>query len=763
MIDYEIDKSYRDTIAKEIDPLSLIEPAVYKARNESKSWKNTRYPKIDPNFICISKDGTLGKVFKVGDLIIGLPSSEGKEIMNEGLSGANAKWKRTPIPKDFLDLEIAYRRDMKRYRQGNKRKEAREAYRKGKRVLEKKHEKHIEREFHRREHGLFIKVDEEVVYITGSNYMFLNYYFLTEDNMYPHFRITAMHTWWHWAACQADPTCWGELRLKSRRVAWTSEAASEALNMFTQYRYSQIPVVSENERLAKKLFTEKVVKPFKYYPTFFKPVLDDPNKIDQSVLEIEFDTDNAETSNVGLYPTKAVSYDSTKAHPFSINDEVGKYVNVSFTTFRGNHKDCHFKGLHKIVSTGKFGSTAGAFSEGGKSFKYEFESARASKRDKLGKTVTQLISLFVDDCYTSAGFFDEWGYPVVFDPEEPILNEDGEYIEYGAVTSWENDFNKLQQEGDKTDLNNFLRQHPRVVEHAFRSEGGANNDFDIDNLNNHADFLRAKHSIELVETIFRGNLVWTAEPYNSPVEWRPSTNGRFFTTWIPPKEIQNNHQMRRWRGESMLQTPGNSMVGSFGVDSYDIDETVDGRGSNGAIVGASRMNLVGCPNHSLFLKYAHRPDKAVHFYDDTAKALWFFGVMGLIENNKPRILEHLVQRGMRAYIITRPDKKWKDLSKPERQYGGIPSSKQGNADQAILLKSYIFDFMGQNLEEDCKVWFIDLVEEFIEFNVKKRKRFDLSVATQLALLANQYMPKQRQTVAYRSNQGSSIDLSYFGA
>ena len=33
MIDYEIDKSYRDTIAKEIDPLSLIEPAVYKARN----------------------------------------------------------------------------------------------------------------------------------------------------------------------------------------------------------------------------------------------------------------------------------------------------------------------------------------------------------------------------------------------------------------------------------------------------------------------------------------------------------------------------------------------------------------------------------------------------------------------------------------------------------------------------------------------------------------------------------------------------------
>ena len=115
--------------------------------------------------------------------------------------------------------------------------------------------------------------------------------------------------------------------------------------------------------------------------------------------------------------------------------------------------------------------------------------------------------------------------------------------------------------------------------------------------------------------------------------------------------------------------------------------------------------------------------------------------------------------------MTRPDKKWRDLSAHERKYGGIPSSTQGNKDQASLLQDYIVDFIGNNMEDDCKVWFLDLIEEWIRFNVNKRKRFDKSVASQLALLANQYMPKQRTLVAVGSDKSgaSRIPLSYFGA
>lgn len=752
------DRSYRDIIATKINPFKLIKRSLYFQRTKDKAWEYRKYPDIDLNFICISKDGTLGEIWKVGNLIIGLPNSEGKEILNIDLSDDDSVWKRTQIPKDFIQLERDYKRLMRQIK-GQKRSEVRNNYVEKKQVLEKKWNKFIDKEFHRRKYGLFIKTDQEIIYLTGENYMFLNYYFLAEDKIYPNYRITATHTWWHWEGCVVDKDCWGELRLKSRRVSWTAEACSIALNGFTINTYAEIPIVSENDRLAKKLFTKKIVNPFKYYPSYFIPLIQQPNELVKSNLEITFDTDDQETSSISIYPTKAVSYDSTKAHPLSINDEVGKFTNVEFTEFRGNHRDCHFQGLTKVVSTGKFGSTAGSFAEGGESYQYEFENANALKRDILGKTETGLISLFVDCCYTEGGYFDKWGYPIVFNPKEPIENEDGVITEFGAVTAWNVEAEKKKKK-KKSDYNNFLRQHPRTVEHAFRNEGGVHNDFDIDNLNNHYDYLNNLTDDQITEKIYRGNLDWLGEPYISDLEWKPNTKGKIYTTWIPDKEIQNNCSKRLFRGKNIMM-PDNHGIGYLGVDSYDISKTIDGKGSNGAVVGYTKFNMAGAPSHSFFLKYAERPDRRDDFYDDVIKICKFFGMYALIENNKPRLLEYMTEKGYRGYSLTRPDKKWKQLSDFEKEHGGIPSSKQGNSDQASLMKTYIMDNIGQNLEAECKVYFKDMITEWIRFDVNKRKEFDITVAGQLALMASQYVVKQRKSAEYQLQGGLSI--ANFGA
>ena len=779
-----VDKSYRGIIAERLSPFKYIKRSDYDKRNKNKSWEYRKYTDIDPNFMCISKDGTLGEIWRVGDLILGLPSNSidgviretnasgkkteralKKDIINvnidsngkrlkEPLADEDCIWRRTPIPNDFIKLEIDYKRQMRKTK-GLKRNDIKRKYVQDKERLEEKYSRFIDKEFQRRKYGLFVKIDEEIIYITGENYMFLNYYFLAEDKVYPNFRMTATHTWWHWEGCVVDKDCWGELRLKSRRVAWTVEACSIALNGFTLNRYAAIPIVSENDRLAKKLFTKKIVDPFQYYPSYFIPLIDDPNDKAKSELEITFNTDHQETSAISYYPTKDVAYDSTKASPISINDEVGKYTNVEFTEFRGNHKDCHFRGLTKIVSTGKFGSTAGSFSNGGESYQYEFENASALKRDRLGKTKTGLISLFVDCCFTEGGFFDKWGYPIVYDPVEPILNEDGEYIDYGAITAWNIEEQKLKK-GKKSDHNNFLRQHPRSVEHAFRSEGGINNDFDIDNMNNHSDFLGHMTEHQIAETIFRGNLAWKGEPFESDVEWRPNTNGKIYTTWIPDKELQNKASLRNHHGKKLMM-PDNNHIGCLGVDSYDLDgQAADGKGSDGSVIGYSKFSMTGAPSHSFFLKYAERPDKRDDFYEDVIKMCKFFGMFALIESNKPRLLEYFYDKGFRGYSMDRPDKKWKDLSDAEKKYGGIPSSKQTNNDQASLLKDYIFDYIGQNLENDCKLYFKDIVDEWIKFNVKKRKDFDKTVSCQLALLGSQYRVKQRKTLYTETKSGISI-------
>jgi len=753
-----VDKEYRDIIATKIDVTDIIPKSVYSRKNKDKSWAYKKYPEFDKNFICISKDGTLGEIWRVGGLLLGMPSSEGKEILNIDVSSDDAVWNRTKIPKDFILLERTYRRDM-RQTKGIKRNGIRKKYVEDREVLIDKHQDFVNKEFHRRKYGLFVKIDEDIIYITGENYMFLNYYYLTEDKIYPNFRITATHTWWHWEGVVADKDSWGELRLKSRRVAWTVEACSIALNTFSRMTYAEIPVVSETDRLAGKLFASKIVNPFKYYPTYFIPLIEKPNDKSTTKLEITFETDEQEISNISVYPTKDVAYDSTKAL-FGINDEVGKYTNTTFTTFRGNHRDCYFKGLTKVVGKGKFGSTAGSFANGGESFKYEFENADPLDRDKLGRTKTGLVALFVDDCYTSAGFFDKWGYPIVYDPKQPILNENNEYVEFGSITIW-NMTSDEKKKGKKSDYNNYLRQHPRTPEHAFRDEGGVNNDFDIDNLNDHYDYLNALSDGQKSEIIFRGNLEWKGEPYNSDVVWIPNTKGRIKTTWIPETKLQNKYMMANFHGKK-VKSPSNSYIGAFGVDSYDmLGNTKDGNGSDGAIVGYSKFNMTGAPTNSFFLIYKERPKKRDDFYDDVIKICQFFGMYALVESNKARLLEYMYDNGYTGYSLRRPDKKWKDLNDQEKLWGGIPSSKEVIGDQASGLQDYILDYIGQNLDKDCKVYFIELISEWIKFNINKRKEFDLGVASGMAKMGAQYLPPKRKY--FEGVNTNSVSLSSFSA
>ncbi len=755
-----MDKSYRDSIAEKLNPFDIVPKVIYNKRNSDKSWEYRKYADIDPNFICISKDGTIGDIYKVGGLIIGLPSKEGKEIVNDKLDSNNSKWKRTLVPNDFLRLEENYRKNIEEAA-NHKKKDVREKYKTNRKNLISEHSKFIDKEFHKREHGFFIKIDEEIIYITGSNYMFLNYYYLTDSDMYPLFRTTATHTWWHWEAVKADKDVFGELRFKSRRVAWTSEAASEALKDLSNTKYANIPVVSERKELAEELFQSKIIDPFKYYPTYFKPIIRDPNVLEKKKIELVHDTAQKETARIKLYPTKVTAYDSTRVKPFAINDEVFKLEDVDFTAFRSRHKHCYNK-TKDIHPKGKFGSTVGDKKINTETARYEWDNADPLIRDITGKTKTGLVALFVDTCYTDAenAMFDEWGYPIVHDPESPIINEIGDIKEFGAISLWKLDEEEMKQL-KKSDLNSFYRNRPRVIEHALRSEGGIYNDFDIDNLNSHSDYLNEIHEQDWVKIVYRGNLAWKGEPFESDVEWKPNTKGKIFTTWLPPEELQNKASIREFHGKKIMM-PDNNHIACLGVDSYDlIGKTASGKGSDGAVIGYSKYSMTKCPSHSFFLKYKERPDKRDDFYDDVIKMCKFFGFFASIESNKGRILEYMYDKGFTGYVMRRQDKKWKDLSDAEKKYGGQPSSKEVIADHASLLKDYIVDNVGQNLEKDCKVYFKDLITEWIKFNLDKRKEFDLGVASGFAIMGTQYRVKQRKVIDM--GQSSGLSLKNFSA
>ncbi|QQV91512.1 terminase large subunit [Tenacibaculum phage Gundel_1] len=756
-----MDKSYRDRIGKKINISDIVPLDVYKTKNEKKSWEYREYPQYNINFICISKDGTLGEIWKVGDLFIGLPSVEGKEIINAGKPPKESKWVREKPPVEFRKLWFKYKSEMGETHQ-SKSPEVRKRFVQERNELITKNIDFVNGEFDKREYGLFIKIDEEVHYFTGEYWMFLSHYYLTESNMYGFFRTVAMEALWHWEACKADTRVWGEIRGKGRRTSWSVESSSMALNAFTITKFAKIPIVSERSQLAKELFQGKIVSSFEYYPIYFKPLINLPNSSVSSNLTVEFETDEAERSVINHYPTKTTAYDSTKVKNISINDEIGKWENESLIDFISRHSRCHTEG----GATGRFGSTAGEYANGGgEEFEIEFMSANANERNALGRTKNGLVSFFIDVCYTMTqpvSYFDEWGYSIVNDPIEPIINEQGKLISIGAVTDWQIVHDDLKKSGKKKAYNSFLRDMPRTLNHMFTNEGGTNNDFDINNLNEHENYLKSIPSIEINEKIFRGNLIFAGEKFNSPVIWRPNDNGRIQTTWLPEEALQNQSYTKDFYGKK-LKFPSNNHIGCFGVDSYDISKTVDDNGSNGAVVGYSKFNMAGAPSNSFFLKYLHRPDKRDDFYDDTICMLQYFSMFALVENNKPRLLEYMKDYGYRGYSMTRPDKKWKDLSDFEKEHGGIPASAQTNKDCASLHKDYILDFIGQNVEKECNCYFIDMIQEWKKFDVNKRKKFDLTVAGELALMGSQYKVKQRKSLNIGVNNRTSFSFSDFGA
>jgi len=129
------DKSYRDTIAEKINPYSFIPKAKYDKLNKEKKWSYGRHKEFDENFVCISKDGTLGEIYRVGSLVIGLPSIKGKEIVNDGCTPLESTWKRTPIPDEFLELEETYRSELVDSGSQNETKTIRNRYRENRKRL----------------------------------------------------------------------------------------------------------------------------------------------------------------------------------------------------------------------------------------------------------------------------------------------------------------------------------------------------------------------------------------------------------------------------------------------------------------------------------------------------------------------------------------------------------------------------------------------------------------------------------------------------
>ena len=124
--------------------------------------------------------------------------------------------------------------------------------------------------------------------------------------------------------------------------------------------------------------------------------------------------------------------------------------------------------------------------------------------------------------------------------------------------------------------------------------------------------------------------------------------------------------------------------------------------------------------------------------------------------------------------MNRPDKHFNKLSKTERELGGIPNTSEDvKQSHASAIESYIEKHIGLDLTGAYRdanqmgtMYFTRTLEEWARFDINNRTKFDASISSGLAIMANQknlYLPEQKQNkinlnFARYSNKGIYSEL-----
>lgn len=730
-----------------------VPKATINHKNASRTWKYGYNEQHD--LVVISKTGQIGEIIRISGLVIALPLAP-DVVHSRSSKPSNQYWERQPLPPQLTKIQSIFH------------------WNELPSTFKDSWVEYIEKQFDYREQGFWFMNDGKPTYITGSHWMYLQWSSI--DVGYPDFREANRIYWIFWEACRADSRSFGMIYLKIRRSGFSFMCSSEAVNIGTLTRDSRIGILSKTGSDAKKMFTDKVVPINQKLPFFFKPVMDG---MDKPKTELSFRVPAVKITKKNMYKldeekidglnttidwknTEENSYDGEKLL-FLCHDESSKWVlpNNILNNWRVT-KTCLRLGS-KIVGKCMMGSTSNALSKGGSNYKKLYEDSDSTKRNANGQTKSGLYRLFIPMEWNMEGFIDIYGMPVFRAPSTPVKGVDGEMIKNGAIDYWEAEVESLKNDSEA--LNEFYRQFPRTESHAFRDESKSSL-FNLTKIYQQIDYNDAQVREQLIT---RGSFMWKDGIKDTKVIWYPDQNGRFLVSWLPESKLQNKVIDR-----GGIKYPGNEHLGSFGCDSYDISATVSGRGSNGSLHGLTKYHMDNAPVNEFFLEYIARPQTAEIFFEDVLMALVFYGMPVLAENNKPRLLYHLKNRGYRGFSINRPDKQYNNLSKTERELGGIPNSSEDvRQSHASAIESYIekyigFDFEGKYRDPDLigSMPFNRTLEDWSKFDISDRTRFDASISSGLAIMANQkhlYLPEKKEskisiTFARYSNKGNISEI-----
>ena len=677
----------------------------------------------DDFVVNICPDETEGEVIVLADIPIQLPKQpESKDILFNDRPKEQQFWKRTDPPAELKRI-----RSMDEWAEQPK--EFRERY-----------IPYIQEEFKRRRNGVWFYNNGVPTYITGRHYMLLQWSMM--DIGYASYLEFQQRLFLHYAACESDPRSLGQVYTKCRRSGYTNISGAILTDEGTQVSNKVLGMMSKTGKDAQEnIFMKKVLPMFRSYPFFFKPIQDgttnprvelafrEPAKRITKTNKTSGRTEALDTI-INWKNTVSNAYDGEKLHILYL-DEAGKWENpLDINEVWRIHRTCLIVGK-KVIGKALVGSTVNPLDKGGANYRKLYFDSDPTKRNENGRTKSGLYRIFIPAYEALEGFFDVYGNPIVEDPEKPTLTMDGDITSIGARTYLSNERRALGT--DPYELNEVIRQFPWTEDEAFRDSTKSSH-FNVGLIYEQMQYNRELYP----NPVIKGNFSWKNGTPDTEVIWTPDNNGRWYISWLPPEEFRNKK-----RHDYGKVYPANDNVGCGGVDSYDLDNTMDGRGSKGACHLFNKFNM-NFPSNMFVAEYAERPPLARIFYEDVLMAAVFFGYPLLIENNKYGIVRYFETRGYDGYIMDRPEHLKTPGSTTNVKTKGIPSNSQDVIQaHAQAIESYVHEHVGTNHNTGNmgKMYFDRTLEDWIGYRMDNRTKFDLTISAGLALLAAQRVAK----------------------
>lgn len=477
--------------------------------------------------------------------------------------------------------------------------------------------------------GVYASINAKLKYIPASYWGYLNYWTL-ENGKKPEYREADRRFFLFKEYICFETGVLGITRGKGRRKGATSQGTYWEWWICGRNEEKNGGMISYNDTSGGDIFQKMFMRGFKdMLPCFVEDFDSDSENFIRFVKPVEKKKKGVPIKREGLRSyvdhrsTAINSYDSGRLS-YGLFDESGKYEKMDINTYWSKVSPCLKEGKHK-VGFAYLPTTVNPKKKGGENYEKFWKlcnqnAINPATKEPYGLNTPNKVVRYLDPATEGyAGCIDKFGESVIFDPEVPIMGNDGDWITEGSITIIKRE--RALLEGEQ--LMEHRRDYPLDEFDMFAFATGSC-EFNEKNMVNQLTELelnpRYLRKVRFFEekTETKAIIPGTKDRVKREVKWMDDEKG----DWLLYEEPKDKNKFSDHNG---VIVPQNTLLYCVGVDTFRIGFAEEG--SKGTICVFKKSNVLNgqeTGNYPVAM-YIGRPRLIQHLYDEVLKICLFYG------------------------------------------------------------------------------------------------------------------------------------------